>query len=49
MSFRHRSQRGYADACEFLDGGGAERPPIEMRIHRHERATRKTQVAHAAK
>ena len=25
----------YADACEFLDGGGAERPPIRMRMHGH--------------
>jgi NTE family protein len=25
----------YADACEFLDGGGAERPPIRMRMHDH--------------
>jgi NTE family protein len=25
----------YADACEFLDDGGAERPPIRMRMHRH--------------
>lgn len=28
-------QRAYADACEFLDAGGAERPPIRMREHRH--------------
>ncbi|HKN94851.1 MAG TPA: patatin-like phospholipase family protein [Thermoleophilaceae bacterium] len=28
-------ERGYADSCEFLDGGGAERPPIRMREHRH--------------
>lgn len=26
----------YADACRFLDGGGATRPPIRMRLHRHE-------------
>lgn len=25
----------YVDACEFLDGGGAERPPIRMRMHGH--------------
>ena len=25
----------YADACEFLDGGGSERPPIRMHMHRH--------------
>ena len=28
--------RSYRDACEFLDAGGAERPPIRMRMHRHE-------------
>jgi NTE family protein len=28
-------ERGYADACEFLDSGGAERPPIRMRAHTH--------------
>jgi NTE family protein len=28
-------ERAYADACEFLDGGGAERPPIHMRMHGH--------------
>ena len=22
--------------CEFLDSGGAERPPIRMRMHRHD-------------
>jgi NTE family protein len=27
--------RGYEDACEFLDGGGADRSPIRMRMHRH--------------
>lgn len=27
--------RAYADACEFLDGGGAERPPIRMHMHSH--------------
>jgi NTE family protein len=27
--------RAYADACKFLDGGGAERSPIRMRMHRH--------------
>jgi NTE family protein len=27
--------RAYADACEFLDGGGAARPPIRMRMHGH--------------
>lgn len=28
--------RAYADAGEFLDGGGAARPPIRMRMHRHD-------------
>jgi NTE family protein len=28
--------RAHADACEFLDGGGAMRPPLRMRIHRHD-------------
>jgi NTE family protein len=28
-------ERAYEDASEFLDGGGAERPPIRMRMHRH--------------
>jgi NTE family protein len=28
-------ERGYEDAVEFLDSGGAERPPIQMRMHRH--------------
>jgi NTE family protein len=27
--------RAYADACAFLDGGGAARPPIRMRMHGH--------------
>jgi NTE family protein len=30
--------RAYADACEFLDAGGAERPPIRMHMHGHGRA-----------
>jgi NTE family protein len=36
--FAHAEQligRGYEDACAFLDSGGAERPPIRMRVHRH--------------
>ncbi|MFL5839940.1 MAG: patatin-like phospholipase family protein, partial [Thermoleophilaceae bacterium] len=31
-------ERGYHDASAFLDAGGAERPPIRMRMHRHEAA-----------
>jgi NTE family protein len=27
--------RAYADAAHFLDSGGAERPPIRMRMHGH--------------
>jgi NTE family protein len=27
--------RAYADACEFLDDGGAARPPIHMHMHDH--------------
>jgi NTE family protein len=29
-------QQAHVDACEFLDGGGADRPPIHMRMHRHD-------------
>jgi len=29
--------RAYADSVEFLDSGGAERPPIRMRMHAHGR------------
>jgi NTE family protein len=42
IDFAHANlliDRAYADACEFLDGGGAERPPIRMRMHRHGTAT----------
>lgn len=28
-------RRGYEDASEFLDRGGADRPAIRMRVHRH--------------
>lgn len=40
-------QRSYSDAGEFLDGGGSERPPIRMRMHRHTSTgqTRKDPVA----
>jgi NTE family protein len=30
--------RAYADASEFLDSGGAEQPPIRMRMHSHDAA-----------
>lgn len=39
-------ERGYADAREFLASGGAERPPIRMRMHRH--GVRKKRVASVA-
>lgn len=29
-------RQAHADACEFLDGGGATRRPIRMRMHRHD-------------
>ena len=32
--------RGYADALDFFAGGGEERPPIRMRMHRHARMER---------
>jgi NTE family protein len=38
IDFSHAGElidRAYADACAFLDGGGAERPPIRMRMHGH--------------
>jgi NTE family protein len=28
-------RQSYADATQFLDSGGADRPPIRMRMHRH--------------
>jgi len=39
--------RAYADACEFLDGGGAERPPIRMRMHGHAAGTVRASAAPA--
>ena len=38
IDFAHAPQlieRSAHDACVFLDGGGTERPPIRMRMHRH--------------
>lgn len=32
-------ERGHEDAAAFLDDGGAERPPIRMRMHRHSRGS----------
>jgi NTE family protein len=29
-------ERAYADASKFVDSGGAARPPIRMRLHRHD-------------
>jgi NTE family protein len=39
--------RAYADACGFLDGGGAERPPIRMRMHSHAADTARAGAARA--
>jgi NTE family protein len=39
--------RAYADAFEFLDGGGAERPPIRMRMHGHAADTVRAGAARA--
>jgi NTE family protein len=39
IDFAHADElivRALSDARAFLDGGGAERPPIRMRPHRHE-------------
>ena len=41
-------QRGYADACGFLDSGGAGRPPIRMHMHRHHAPGRKKRSAPVA-
>ena len=38
IDFAHAEElveRSLADARMFLDGGGAERPSIRMRVHRH--------------
>ncbi len=43
IDFAHASeliQCSLKDAHEFLDSGGAERPPIRMRMHRHARQKR---------
>lgn len=40
--------RAYADACKFLDNGGAARPPICMRMHRHDTNARKAWEAGVA-
>ncbi|HEX6388760.1 MAG TPA: patatin-like phospholipase family protein, partial [Solirubrobacteraceae bacterium] len=40
IDFGHADElisRALADAREFLDGGGEERPPIHMDVHRHHR------------
>jgi len=41
-------QRGYAGASEFLDSGGAQRPPIRMSMHDHNRPEGKKQRAPVA-
>jgi NTE family protein len=38
IDFAHADElvaRGLGDARAFLDGGGGERPPIRMHMHRH--------------
>jgi NTE family protein len=48
IDFAHADElieRGYADACRFLDGGGAERPPMRMREHRHPGASSEKSAA----
>jgi NTE family protein len=42
-------QQAHADACEFLDGGGAASPPIHMRMHRHQTPGHKNRSAAVAK
>jgi NTE family protein len=40
IDFAHADElidRSLADSRRFLDGGGAKRPPIRMRMHRHKR------------
>jgi NTE family protein len=39
---RELIDRSLHDARGFLDGGGAERPPIRMRMHRHGEAKVRT-------
>lgn len=38
--------RAHADACKFLDDGGATRPPLRMRLHRHETHARDLDPRH---
>jgi NTE family protein len=43
IDFAHTDElisRALHDAREFLDDGGEERPPIQMRMHRHALASR---------
>ena len=47
IDFNHADaliERALTDARKFLDSGGADRPPIRMRVHRH--APANTQGAH---
>ncbi|MFL5885178.1 MAG: patatin-like phospholipase family protein [Thermoleophilaceae bacterium] len=44
IDFSHADElieRSLSDAREFLDRGGADRPPIRMRMHPHDQRTRK--------
>jgi NTE family protein len=43
IDFAHADElisRAQGDAREFLDAGGEDRPPIQMRMHSHARASR---------
>ncbi len=42
-------EQAHGDAREFLDGGGATRPPIRMRMHRHDTPRGKNRAASDAK
>ena len=51
IDFEHADaliERGHADAGDFLDSGGEERPPIRMRMHRHDARPRTAPAAPVA-
>jgi NTE family protein len=39
-------ERALRDAREFLDGGGEDQPPIQMRVHRHRGGSKARRRAH---
>lgn len=48
VDFRHADElmeRGHDDAAAFLDEGGATRPPIRMRMHRHDASYARSSLA----